>query len=45
MNEIFQVGFRLGLKMWHEQIYPIDWMGESDIKHTIEVVVNKCFFV
>lgn len=31
MNEIFQVGFRLGLKMGHEQIYPTDWMGKSDM--------------
>ena len=31
MNEIFQVGFRLGLKMGHEQIYPTDWMGEWDM--------------
>ncbi|WP_369379614.1 DUF5694 domain-containing protein [Lysinibacillus fusiformis] len=31
MNEIFQVGFRLALKMGHEQIYPTDWMGESDM--------------
>lgn len=33
MNEIFQVGFCLGLKMGHEQIYPTDWMGESDIDY------------
>lgn len=33
MNEIFQVGFRLGLKMGHEQIYPTDWMGESDMDY------------
>ena len=31
MNEIYQVGFRVGLKMGHEQIYPTDWMGESDM--------------
>lgn len=33
MNEIFQVGFRLGLKMEHEQIYPIDWMGTWDMDY------------
>ncbi|CAM3248881.1 DUF5694 domain-containing protein [Filibacter tadaridae] len=31
MNEIFQVGFRLGLQLEHEQIYPTDWMGDSDM--------------
>lgn len=31
INEIDQVGFRLALKMGHEQIYPTDWMGESEI--------------
>jgi hypothetical protein len=31
MNEIDQVGFRLALKMGHEQIYPTDWMGDSEI--------------
>lgn len=31
MNEIFQVGFRLGLKLEHEQIYPTDWMGDADM--------------
>ena len=33
MNEIFQVGFRLGLKLEHEQIYPTDWMGNSDMDY------------
>jgi hypothetical protein len=33
MNEIFQVGFRLGLKLEHEQIYPTDWMGEADMDY------------
>ena len=33
MNEIFQVGFRLGLRMRHEKIYPVDWMGESDMSY------------
>ena len=31
MNEIYQVGFRTGLKLGHEQIYPTDWMGDSDM--------------
>lgn len=31
MNEIFQIGFRLGLMMRHDQIYPTDWMGKSDM--------------
>ena len=31
MNEIYQVGFRLGLKLGHDQIYPIDWMGKADM--------------
>lgn len=33
MNEIYQVGFRLGLMMGHEQIYPTDWMGKSDMSY------------
>ena len=33
MNEIFQVGFRLGLKLEHEQIYPTDWMGDADMQY------------
>ncbi|WP_227397009.1 DUF5694 domain-containing protein [Jeotgalibacillus aurantiacus] len=33
MNEIYQVGFRLGLQLGHEQIYPIDWMGKSDMDY------------
>lgn len=33
MNEIFQVGFRLGVKLQHEQIYPTDWMGESEMDY------------
>ncbi len=33
MNEIFQVAFRLGLRLGHEQIYPTDWMGESGMSY------------
>lgn len=33
MNEIFQVGFRLGLKLEHQQIYPTDWMGDSEMSY------------
>lgn len=33
MNEIYQVGFRLGLKLEHEKIYPTDWMGNSDMSY------------
>lgn len=33
MNEIFQVGFRLGLKLAHEQIYPTDWMDNADMDY------------
>ena len=33
INEIFQVGFRLGLKLEHEQIYPTDWMGHVDMDY------------
>lgn len=31
MNEIYQVGFRLSLMLGHEQIYPIDWIGEAEM--------------
>lgn len=31
INEIYQVAFRLGLKLEHEQIYPTDWMGDADM--------------
>jgi hypothetical protein len=31
MNEIYQGGFRLGLRLGHEQIYPTDWMGEAEM--------------
>ena len=31
MNEIFQVGFRLGVKLEHSQIYPTDWMGDAEM--------------
>lgn len=31
MNEIYQVGFRLGVKLGHEQIYPTDWMGDAEM--------------
>ncbi|MGN7408693.1 DUF5694 domain-containing protein [Sporosarcina sp. SAFN-010] len=33
MNEIDQVGFRLGLKLGHEQIHAIDWMGKYDMHY------------
>jgi len=33
MNEIFQVGFRLGLSLGHERIYPIDWMGKAEMDY------------
>lgn len=33
MNEIYQIGFRLGLMLGHKQIYPIDWMGNSDMSY------------
>ncbi|WP_342558131.1 DUF5694 domain-containing protein [Metasolibacillus sp. FSL K6-0083] len=33
MNEIYQVGFRLGLKLGHERIFPTDWMGEADMEY------------
>lgn len=33
MNEIYQVAFRLGLKLEHEQIYPTDWMGDADMSY------------
>lgn len=33
MNEIYQVGFRLGVKLGHEKIYPIDWRGESELDY------------
>lgn len=33
MNEIFQLGFRLGVKIGHDQIYPTDWMGEADMNY------------
>jgi hypothetical protein len=33
MNEIYQVAFRLGLKMGHKQIYPTDWMGDADMDY------------
>lgn len=31
MNEIYQIGFRLGNSLGHDQIYPIDWMGEAEM--------------
>lgn len=31
INEIYQVGFRLGLELGHEEIYPTDWMGNADM--------------
>lgn len=31
MNEIYQIGFRLGLRLGHDRIYPTDWMGESEM--------------
>jgi hypothetical protein len=33
MNEIFQIGFRLGFRLGHEQIYPIDWMGKAEMDY------------
>lgn len=33
MNEIYQLGFRLGSIMEHEQIYPTDWMGKADMHY------------
>ena len=33
MNEIYQVGFRLGLRLGHEQIYPTDWMGKAEMSY------------
>lgn len=33
MNEIFQIGFRLGLMLGHEQIYPIDWIGKAEMSY------------
>nr|WP_246880489.1 DUF5694 domain-containing protein [Sporosarcina sp. 6E9] len=33
MNEIYQVGFRLGLKLGHNWIYPTDWMGEAEMEY------------
>ena len=33
MNEIYQVGFRLGLRLNHEQIYPTDWMGKAEMSY------------
>jgi hypothetical protein len=34
MNEIYQVAFRLGVKMEHKQIYPTDWMGDADMDYS-----------
>lgn len=31
MNEIYQVAFRLGLNLDHEQVYATDWMGDVDV--------------
>jgi len=33
MNEIFQVGFRLGSKLGHDQIFPVDWRGNPDMDY------------
>ncbi|WP_269432404.1 DUF5694 domain-containing protein [Bacillus sp. FJAT-22090] len=42
MNEIFQVGFRLGLKMGHEQIYPtIGWVSQTWIMEKLKVGQKK----
>lgn len=30
MNEIYQIGFRLGEGLQHTKVFPIDWMGEAD---------------
>lgn len=34
MNEIFQVAFRLGVEMGHDQIYPTDWMGDAEMHYS-----------
>ncbi|MDG5472131.1 DUF5694 domain-containing protein [Jeotgalibacillus sp. ET6] len=31
MNEIDQIGFRLGQQLGHNQIYAVDWMGEAEM--------------
>ena len=31
INEIYQVGFRLGVELGHDEIYPTDWMGDADM--------------
>ncbi|WOV85617.1 DUF5694 domain-containing protein [Sporosarcina jeotgali] len=31
INEIYQVGFRLGVELKHNEIYPTDWMGTEDM--------------
>lgn len=33
MNEIFQIGFRLGRKLRHDQIYPIDWIDHAEMEY------------
>ncbi|MFS0752461.1 DUF5694 domain-containing protein [Oceanobacillus sp. 1P07AA] len=33
MNEIFQIGFRLGVRLGHEQIYSVDWMKDADMDY------------
>ncbi|WP_432358554.1 DUF5694 domain-containing protein [Sporosarcina sp. UB5] len=31
INEIYQVGFRLGVELGHDEIYPTDWMGNPEL--------------
>ena len=31
INEIYQVGFRLGVELGHDKIYPTDWMGNAEL--------------
>ncbi|MFJ7826550.1 DUF5694 domain-containing protein [Psychrobacillus sp. NPDC096623] len=33
MNEIYQVGFRIASRLGHEQLYPVDWMGEAEMDY------------
>ncbi|MCM3741888.1 DUF5694 domain-containing protein [Oceanobacillus luteolus] len=33
MNEIFQIGFRLGRMLKHEEIYPIDWIDNAGMEY------------
>lgn len=33
MSEIFQVGFRIGSMLGHDQIFPVDWRGNPDMDY------------